>query len=228
MIFVLRKIELLKERRREQLSQNTDSHSPVVCACGLVLWVPQMISQPAAHEGWWLLALSALRCCRSLWRRVAHCASSSLALMGLWLGLGKEVCFAISHAVLFLWLKRGSRLQSCQSGTFHQHLKTISESIKKMRSQTCCMQTDNSKSHIKGFDCRQGWLERASAVRILHFILDSTGPRWASVMFKLSASIRERSYKHKTHGQPFSPVSNFCNTINPFVFISSFCKHFSI
>lgn len=34
-------------------------------------------------------------------------------------GLGKEVCFAISRAVLFLRLKRDSRLQSCQSGTFH-------------------------------------------------------------------------------------------------------------
>lgn len=51
MIFVLRKREVLKKRRREQLSQNTDSHSPVVCVCGLVLWVPWVISQPAAHEG---------------------------------------------------------------------------------------------------------------------------------------------------------------------------------
>lgn len=75
MIFVLRKREVLKKRRREQLSQNTDSHSPVVCVCGLVLWVPWVISQPAAHEGWWLLALRPLRHFRSLWRRIAHCAS---------------------------------------------------------------------------------------------------------------------------------------------------------
>lgn len=228
MIFVLRKREVLKKRRREQLSQNTDSHSPVVCVCGLILWVPWVISEPAAHESWGLLALRPLRHFRSLWRRIAHCASLLSGTDGAVARLGKEVCFAISHAKLFLSLKRGSRLQSCQSGTFHWHLKTISKSILKMRTQTCCMWTDNSKSHSKGFDCRRGWLERAGAVRILHFILDSTGPRWASVMFKLSASIRERSYKHKTHGQPLSPVSNFCNTINPFVFISSFCKHFSI
>lgn len=49
-----------------------------------------------------------------------------------------------------------------------------------------------------------------------------------SFMVKLSVSIREGSYEYKTHVLPLDPVSNFCNTINPFVFISSFCKHFSI
>lgn len=119
MIFVLRKSQLLKERRWELLSQNADLLSPVVCVCGLVLWVPWVISQPAAHEGRWLPALSALRHWRSLWRRIAHCASLLFGADGVWIGLGKEVGFAISHAVLLLWLKRGSRLQSCQSGTFH-------------------------------------------------------------------------------------------------------------
>lgn len=119
MIFVLRKSQLLKETRRELLSQNADLLSPVVCVCGLVLWVPWVISQPAAHEGRWLPALSALRHWRSLWRRTAHCASLLFGTDGVWIGLGKEVGFAISHAVLLLWLKRGSRLQSCQSGTFH-------------------------------------------------------------------------------------------------------------
>lgn len=54
--------------------QNADLHSPGLYVCGLVLWVPQVISQPAAHEGWWLLALSALRHCRSLWRRMVRCS----------------------------------------------------------------------------------------------------------------------------------------------------------
>lgn len=75
MISVLRKSQLLKERGREWLFQNADWCSPVICVCGLVLWVPWVISQPAAHEGWGLLALSALRRWRSLWRRMAHCAS---------------------------------------------------------------------------------------------------------------------------------------------------------
>lgn len=40
MIFVLRKSQLLKARRRKGLSQKADWHSPGVCPCALVLWVP--------------------------------------------------------------------------------------------------------------------------------------------------------------------------------------------
>lgn len=119
MIFVLRKSQLLKERRRELLSQNADLLSPVVCVCGLVLWVPWVIFSTCSP---WRQMAACPDCFKTLEKPMEK--DSPLCFPPLWhwwgeIGLGKEVGFAISHAVLLLWLKRGSRLQSCQSGTFH-------------------------------------------------------------------------------------------------------------
>lgn len=46
MIFVLRKKSAFEREKRMAF------HSPEVCVCGLVVQMPQVISQHAANEGW--------------------------------------------------------------------------------------------------------------------------------------------------------------------------------
>lgn len=71
------------------------------------------------------------------------------------------------------------------------------------------MGADNSKSRIRGFDGgKTGCREPACCGYCILFLIAQD--LCASVMSKLSVSIRERPYEHKTHGQPFGPVSNFC------------------
>lgn len=106
MIFALRNSQIFKERQREWLSQNGDLPSPVLCIPGLVLWVPGATSHLEAHEGWWLPA-------RGIFDKEARREGQPPVLPAASLpgadGAGKEVCFAISRAVLFLRLKRDSR-----------------------------------------------------------------------------------------------------------------------
>lgn len=72
MIFVLRRSQLLKERRRERLSQNRYLLSPALCIPGLVLWVTRVTTHPETHAGWWLPTPGVLTCRRSQqWRITA-------------------------------------------------------------------------------------------------------------------------------------------------------------
>lgn len=117
MMFVLRKSQLFKERKRERLSQNGDLFSPVLCIPWPVLWVPQVASHPEAREGWWLLILGVLTRWRSQRGRIPTALPSFLALMGLGSRAGEGSLFCHFPCCTLSAVKK--RLQTPELSVWH-------------------------------------------------------------------------------------------------------------